>query len=143
MKKTSYISAVGFCIMLCVMLLGGCRKAPINGKLDGQWQIMNIEYLADGSDITPELRYYIDISLHVVQLRSVPAVVSSNTGNLKYDKDASTITIDFPYITTESQLEQLQRWGIFSNPVTLNIVKLDGKQLVLKSDESVISCRRY
>ena len=39
-------------IILCVCLLLGvlcsCDKKPINGKLDGRWQLMTIEY-NDGS----------------------------------------------------------------------------------------------
>lgn len=142
-------------IFFCIALLFGivslislpsCRKAPINGKLDAQWQIMKIEHIEEGIEWTPERRTYIDINLHVVNLRNVtqnenPGAVIA--GNLNYDKDAATVTMDFPYNTEDEKLQMLQSWGIYSNPVIFHIVKLDGKQLILKSSESIITCRRY
>ena len=53
-------------IILCVCLLLGvlcsCDKKPINGKLDGRWQLMTIEY-NDGSIKECERMYPI---FHVV-----------------------------------------------------------------------------
>lgn len=135
-----------FVAVLAMALFGSCRKAPINGKLDGQWQIMSVEWLADGSDISPELRSYIDINLHVIQLRNVSLSETQGSlisGNLAYDKNNSTMTVDFPYNTEGGKLMQLQPWGIYSNPETFEIVKLDGKQLVLKSSQTMITCRRF
>ena len=57
-------------IILCVCLLLGvlcsCDKKPINGKLDGRWQLMTIEY-NDGSIKECE-RIYCSIQLHLVEL---------------------------------------------------------------------------
>lgn len=141
-------------IFFCIALLFGiislislpsCRKTPINGKLDAQWQIMKIEYLEDAEEWTPEQRRYIDINLHVVNLRSVSENESSGAviaGNLNYDKGTSTVTMDFPYNTGNSVFA-LQSWGIYSNPVFFHIIKLDGKELILKSSETIVTCRRY
>lgn len=142
-------------IFFCIALLFGivtlislpsCRKAPINGKLDAQWQIMKIEHIEDGVEQIPALRTYVDINLHVVNLRNVTQSENAGAviaGNLNYDKDAATVTMDFPYNTEGGKLLALQSWGIYSNPVVFHIVKLDGKQLILKSSESIITCRRY
>lgn len=142
-------------IFFCIALLFGivslislpsCRKAPINGKLDAQWQIMKIEHIEDGVEQIPALRTYIDINLHVVNLRNVSLNETAGpliAGNLNYDKDAATVTMDFPYNTEGEKLRALQAWGIYSNPVVFHIVKLDGKQLILKSSESIVTCRRY
>lgn len=146
MKKISAIYFAGVCLAIIILAAGGCRKMPINGKLDGQWQIMKIENLQDGSDVTSVYRSYIDISLHVVNLRNVSLDESAGSvisGNMKYDKGGNTLYMDFPYNTEGSKLDQLQLWGIYSNPVTFDIVKLDGKQLILKSPETLITCRRY
>lgn len=145
MKKTSYIFLFLTTIVIS-MLAAGCRKAPINGKLDAQWQIMNIEHISDGHNEKPRLRTYIDINLHVVNLRNVTtdekggAVIA---GNMIYDKDNSKLTLDFPYNTEGEKLTQLQSWGIYTNPITFDIIKLDGKQLILKSEATVITCRRF
>ena len=47
-----YITAV-----LLVLMVSACGKMPINGDLDGRWQIMKIEY-ASGVEEAPERAYY-------------------------------------------------------------------------------------
>ena len=133
-------------VVLMLTAFGSCRKAPINGKIDGQWQIMSVEWLEDGRDLTPLLRSYIDINLHVMQLRNVAQAEyagSLYSGNMVYDKTASTITVDFPYNLEGTALLALQPWGIYTNPVTFEIIKLDGKQLILKTPQTLVTCRRY
>ncbi len=143
-KILSFIIIV--CGVAAMLSLSSCRKAPINGKLDAQWQIMKIEHLGEDTEWIPTQRSYIDINLHVVNLRNVTqdeqggAVIA---GNLNYDKNGATVTMDFPYNTEGEKLQALQSWGIYSNPVVFHIVKLDGKQLILKSSETVVTCRRY
>ena len=133
--------------MLCLTLvsslfiLGSCRKASDNGKLDGQWQIMGIETLDDAKSFVPEKRLYICLNLHVVQLTTAGGVGVS--GNMRYEKGTGEIDWDFPYHETETGKSALRQWGVYSNPVTFHVVKLDGKSLVLKSDKSVITCRRF
>lgn len=137
----SHIILTAFVTIMSLLLFDGCRKAPINGKLDGQWQIMNIELTADGSDASPAIRSYIDINLHVVNLRNIHQ--SLIAGSLNYDKDASWLTLDFPYNAEGDALLRLREWGIYQTPVTFDIVKLDSKQLVLRSPETIITCRRF
>lgn len=128
-------------MVLSLFTLCACRKAPINGQLDGQWQIMNVELTADGSNITSPTRSYIDINLHVVNLRNIRGALIA--GNLSYDKDASRLTLDFPYNAEGDAFLLLREWGIYQTPVTLEIIKLDGSQLVLRSPETIITCRRF
>lgn len=146
MKKISHILLTCIAVVVFATMTGSCRKAPINGKLDGLWQIMKIEYLADGTDVTSQRRSYISINLHVVQLTDVTETEDSGasiSGNLNYDESAGILTMNFPYNTSESSLPQLQSWGIYTNPVTFSIVKLDGRQLILKSTDTLITCRRF
>ena len=147
MKNIRFNIFLGAVIAVLLMTaFGSCRKAPINGKLDGQWQIKSVEWLEDGSDISPLLRSYIDINLHVMQLRNVSMSESAGSvysGNMVYDKSASTITVHFPYNLEGTPLLALQAWGIYTNPVTFEIIKLDGKQLILKTPQTLVTCRRY
>lgn len=132
---------VGLTFIAGMLMMGSCRKASDNGKLDGQWQIMTIETLDNGEVTEPSQRIYICINLHVVQLTRNGG--SSASGNMQYDKATGEIHWDFPYHETQAQINALREWGIYSNPVTFHIVKLDGKSLVLKSDKTVVTCRRF
>lgn len=116
-----------------------CNKASHNGKLDGQWQIMSIEETDNGNVTSPANNSYICINLHIIQLTGN----GMTSGNMTYDKKAATLYCDFPYVKPEQVESMLGRFGIFSNPVTLDIVKLDGKSLILRTDRTIITCRRF
>ena len=59
-----YIIAV-----LLILIVSACGKMPINGDLDGRWQIMKIEY-ASGEEENPERAYY-SVALHTINLMKV------------------------------------------------------------------------
>lgn len=139
-------SLPAFLFIVALLSFASCRKVPVNGQLDGQWQIMTIETVADGTVTTPSPRAYIDINLHIMQLCTADESVNGGatiTGNMAYDKAGATITVDFPYNTAGGNLTSLQLWGIHTNPVTFSIITLDNKELVLKTPDTIIRCRRY
>ena len=51
--------------------------------------------------------------------------------------------MDFPYSQSESGAAALRQYGIYTNPVVFEVLKADRKQLVLRTPETVITCRRY
>lgn len=126
--------AVIACLILC---LGGCRKAPINGKLDGQWQIMSVE--TPDTVYTPAERVYICFNLHVVNLTNLHNDVYA--GNLSYSD--GRIAMDFPYQEHPSQMKVLNRWGIYANPVVFDVAELTGSRLLMVSPQSTITLRRF
>ena len=68
-----YITAV-----LLALIVSSCGKMPVNGDLDGRWQIMKIAYTS-GEEDTPERAYY-SVALHTINLMKVD--VTSQTGNM-------------------------------------------------------------
>ena len=102
---------------------------------------MSIETLDNGEVNVPNKQLYICLNLHVVQLSYRGGIQVS--GNMQYDKAGGEIHWDFPYHETAAQINSLREWGIYSNPVTFHVVKLDGKSMVLKSDKTVVTCRRF
>ncbi|MDE5806768.1 MAG: lipocalin-like domain-containing protein [Muribaculaceae bacterium] len=135
-----YLKFIMLALSLTALIgISSCRKVSHNGKLDGQWQIMTIEETATGSVSEPSQREYICINLHVIQLTGP----SRLTGNMTYDKKGETLSCDFPYVKADEVDRLLGQYGIYANPVTLDVVKVDGKSLVLRSDRSLITCRRF
>lgn len=130
-------------VLLITVSFCGCRKVSHNGKLDGQWQIMKIENLETGAIEVPETRAYICLNLHVVQLTLLGGENTSTGGNMRYDKDAGEIYWDFPYNTEGDTFKELATWGIYENPVTLKILKINNKSLILKTPQTIINCRRF
>lgn len=125
--------------------LSSCRKMSHNGKLDGFWQVQTVENTATGEVSSPYPKHYYCLNLHVVNLK-VTDITATISGNMQYDKDASTVYMDFrsfPYVTEEENESALEEFGVYEKQVTFEIVKLDGKEMVLKSPQSVVRLRRF
>lgn len=121
-----------------IMLISfSCQKAPINGDLDGQWQVM---------DVTPEPidkpideRIYYCFSLHVCQLSYYDGVFT--TGNMSFD--GKTLYLDFPNATSIFNAQKLAQYGITENPITFTVEHLDKKSLILRHGDTTVTMRKY
>ena len=143
MKRFGLNIILIICLTVLSLGMAACQKDSINGKLDGQWQIMKIEKLSDGLVEIPASGRYICIYLHVVNLNPSSGYMGRPySGNMSYDKQTGILSIDFPYNKGEEAV-QLAPWGIYSNPVTFHVETVNGKQLVLRSDATIVTCRRY
>lgn len=131
-------------VLICTTLLSGCRQWPINGKLDGQWQIMTIENRHTGEITTPEPRQYICFNLHVCNLWEYDGI-NKPAAELTYSKGDDSLSLRFSEnnVTGIKNITILPKWGIYNLNVKFNILELDGKSLVLESDDSVLRCRRF
>lgn len=125
---------ITFFAAVMLLVAASCRKAPINGDLDAQWQVMSVNY-ADGTTTDPDGSLYICISLHTLQLRGKGLY----TANMAYDSEAGVITLDFPL----AKDADLRPWGFSSTRTSAQIIKLDRKQLILLTDCAEIICRRF
>ncbi len=125
-------------VALIVILggLSGCRKTPINGDLDGQWQIMKIDY-KDSIDVVPGQLYYC-FFLHTVNLTRVGG--GTIGGNMDYNEGAKTIRLQFPY---NKDGESLKPWGMKDWETMFKVEELTGKRLVLESDIALIELRKF
>ena len=109
--------------ILLMLIVGACGKMPINGDLDGRWQIMKIEY-ASGEEETPERAYY-SVALHTINLMQVG--VTSQTGNMEYTGDS--LFVEMPV----SKIENLLPFGMNGTEQRFGVKELTSKQLVLQS----------
>ena len=119
--------------ILLMLIVGACGKMPINGDLDGRWQIMKIEY-ASGEVETPERAYY-SVSLHTINLMQVG--VTSQTGNMEYTGDS--LFVEMPI----SKIENLLPFGMNGTEQRFGVKELTSKQLVLQSDYARLEFRKF
>ena len=120
-------------------IFNACQKAPINGHLDGRWQILEIEEKGESENVKDRQLYY-NFYLHVCSLSFYGGNVTN--GNMKYD--GNDLFLDFPYITTPEGMTALRRYGINSNPVEFHVAYLDKNKLILKEGEDiVITLRKF
>lgn len=116
-----------------LILFVGCGKLPINGDLDGQWQILEIRY-ADDRIETPERAYYC-VQLHTITLRQVNG--PNQTGNMVYEGDQ--LSLDMPL----SDVSDLRVFGLDDTKETFTVTELSSSRLVLTSDYARISFRKF
>lgn len=131
MRRLVYLAVIT--LFTIILATTSCRKWPENGKLDGMWQIMSVEY-SDGTT-TSRMKYYYNFQRSICQLTGS----STCTGNMTYAKKEARLQIDFP----ESALSQLRPYGIAENPVIFKIIKLTNSSLILSNEYSTITFRKF
>ena len=123
-----YIIAV-----LLALIVSACGKMPINGDLDGRWQIMKIEY-ASGVEEASERAYY-SVALHTINLMKVD--VTSQTGNMEYTGDSLFVVMPV------SKVEDLLPFGMNGAEQGFGVQELTSKHLVLQSDYARLEFRKF
>lgn len=134
-------------MLLCYMLLStSCGKAPINGKVDGQWQLMHFE-TTDGT-VHPCERIYYAIQLQLVEISDKgDNHYGYYIGRFNYDQETETITVkEFRVRYNEGKLateKQLLPFGMNHTETVFDVVKADGKSLILRSDYATLTFRSF
>ena len=117
---------------LLLLMASACGKMPINGDLDGRWQIMKIEY-ASGEEEVPERAYY-SVALHTINLMKVG--VSNQTGNMEYTGDSLFVVMPI------SKVEDLLPFGMNGTEQRFGVKELTSNHLVLQSDYARLEFRK-
>lgn len=151
MKKDFIHRRIHFAVLcvlwiLLLVLPQGCSKMPINGDLDGKWQVIEVEDNGVLLESPPDTRYYYNFYLHVCQLGREYGYVAQFTANMEFT--GKSIILDFPYIKAgdayESDMTKLKYWGLpKSGEVVLNVDQLNGSTLVMSYSNVRIKCRRF
>lgn len=108
-----------------------CQKAPINGDLDGQWEVMEVE--PEPMETNIPTRIYYNFSLHVCALSYYGGTFAF--ANMTYTGDE--LYLDFPSIKDHERIT-LRQYGILSNPVNFKVTFSGKKNLVLSNDKSTV-----
>lgn len=123
--------------------ISSCDKAPINGKLDGRWQLMTIEY-ANGK-IEECNRIYYSIQLHLVEISAKGGNGGTHIGRFSYKGDEVTMS-EFRHRGDEEKLttlNELKPFGLNQAINHLKVEKATGKKLILKSDYARLTFRKF
>ena len=145
-KRTMHYGLV--CLLLC--LLAGCKKAPMNSNIEGFWQLLEFTTEADG-ETHPCNRIYYSIQLWVAEVskRGGDLRITPFRGRYRYDEETNTVTLKemSTYATPENSRpatrEELHPFGLDSTDTTFDVIKADGKSLILKSDYATLTLKRF
>ena len=125
--------------LLVTFIFSYCGKMPINGKLDGRWQLMVINYHADGEQEKPEYTYY-DFALHLMQFRQTRAT----DGGYGYINGRFNHVGDSLHVRMIRQNKNVaKRFGLNDTIQHFSVEKLTNKRMVLNSDYARLEFRKF
>ena len=139
-------------LVLFLLLLGGCAKAPVNSDVEGFWQLKKITYLS--TDETVECsRLYYSITRMVTEVseRQGTNGYGSYIGRTEYRDDETKLVLkDFKVRSgtgdngENAPVEDLRHYGIDSQEETVFLIEhCDGKTMTLKSDYARLELKKF
>ena len=146
MKKIFYLLAFGMMLVSCEIETSG------NGKLDGYWQMSQVDTLATGGVAdTRESFIYWGVQGKLLQIRYSENDVYLGEGLLfRFEDNDSILTLSSPFIhhlyeTDEpiDDVEILKPFGIYQLVEKFAIKELDDNNMVLTNDVLRLHFRRY
>lgn len=144
---------MGLLLMLLLVWLCGCdRKWPMNGALDGQWQLLTVETRADGvvTDRKDEQLYF-RFQLQLMMLTDLGGNgYGTYIGRMTYDQEIQVVQTQEMNVrnnTGDSGIaataEQLTPFGLDNGATRFEVVKADGDHLILESDYARLTLRKF
>ncbi len=122
---------------LMPLIIFSCQKAPINGDLDGQWQVMSVS--PEPVDKPIDERLYYCFYLHTCNLTYYDSMFTA--GNMIFN--GKTLFLDFPNAGSQLSTRCLRQYGINENPITFTVEHLDKKSLILRHGDTVVTMRKF
>ena len=153
----SALTRLSSCLMATIALLclGGCDKTPINGPLDGMWQLMTIE-TPGSTRMTEQQLVFVSFQLHLTQwdqkdTRNVFFAHFSHEGDSIRFYDFAKAALhdlsegDDDHILTPTQMHNgaMDLWGIHSVDARYNVLKLNHKDLILQDADTTLTFRKF
>lgn len=118
--------------ILFIILLLSCQKSPINGDLDGQWEV--VEVYPEPEKVIIHERLYYNFYLHVCML----SYYGGTTAYANMNYNGETMVLDFKEQAPEGSLRALPQYGILINPVAFNVEFTSSHNMTLSNEESLI-----
>ena len=126
---------------ICTLLLASCAKKPINGDLDGRWQLMTIDCHEDGTQTKPEYTYY-SFSLHLMDLKHREEGVEimgtvGKPGRFNHTEDSLHIRM------VNCKQSQMPIYGMNDTIQHFAVEELNKKKMILNSEYARLSFRKF
>ena len=148
-----------FFLLLCLVFFASCDKVPMNGDLDGMWQLM-VKEDANGIKNVKSDKIYMSFQLHLIQLDGPDKDNGGRFrprfyyGRFKHEGDSLFIyelchdsknetAADNNEWIKESELDKLEQWGIYSLNNRYKVVKLDSDAMILRHEDLVLTYRKF
>lgn len=143
---------LGILPVLLSVLMGCDRKWPMNGPLDGQWQLLTVETKADGQVTNRKKeQLFFRFQLELLMLTDLGGNgYGTYVGRITYDRKAQTVTTREMNVRKNegdsgipATPEQLAPFGLDSGQTRFRVVEANRKRLVLESDYARLTLRKF
>lgn len=139
-------------MLLMLAVMAACDKLPMNGDLDGQWQLVSEERDGQTTSLL-QTRHYISFQLHTAQFSTLSnprcyyarfrhasdtlqfLTICTNSTNATWDDDNVPVSAD--------SVSLLHPWGIYQLDPAFRVITLNEHVLVLESDSSRLRFRKF
>ena len=136
-------------LLLLMAAMCSCDKAPINSDIEGHWRVLSIQN-TNGEE-QPCKNLFYSIQLWLVELEQKPKTENYGhfLGKFEYLEDGSLRMHSFLQSIgvadngKEATEEDLRPYGLPSLDNRLEIIKANGKELVLRTDSTTIRMKRF
>ncbi len=130
-----------------------CDKVPINGDLDGMWQVMTIQTPQGVRNMKAE-RAYLSVQLKLCQWDNAKRRYYSHfehQGDSLFFYDFAYISLhrtkddDNEWMTEYDMVKKkiMDVWGIHNLNARYRVIELNGDNLTLQSADTIISFRKF
>lgn len=140
-------------ILFTIFNVLACDKTPVNGPLDGQWQLMSIATNKDTRETKAE-QTYLCFQLQLTQWfqagrQSYYAHFTLRADSIRFFDFVHTsrqtaVGDNDEWITPREMNEGIMdAWGIHSVDITYHVKQLNGNSLVLEREDTVLTFRKF
>ena len=149
--KTSLL----FLLVFFLATLSSCDKTPMNGDLDGMWQLVSIE-TPQGATPMKERRVFLCIQLQLMEWWNPTSENGHYFSHFSHQNDslyifdlchASTHTAtgsDDQRVTAAEMAEgAMENWGIHTLDTRYRVRHLNAKDLTLEKEDTVYAFRKF
>ena len=149
-----------FLLTMALLAPAACDKLPENGPLDGQWQLMEIATRQTPGDdaysqreAQKDKRVYWCFQLRLLCLRSATGNLNGRSyesmGRFRFTGDSLAVTELYVHFRSRDSLvtdpctTMFEPFGIAGCADTFRIERLDGRQMVLRSNSRRLTFRKF
>lgn len=134
-----------FIVLLLIVSLSGCSKMPINGQLDGLWHLTSRTDKNGATTDTKADRIYYAFQLHLMGLQWEGDI--RYLGRFEQTPDSlfvSDFRLDIWGDNSQTAQEgELDKWGIPGTAERFGIEELTRSRLILRSETTTLTFRKF
>jgi len=139
-RRLKFLSGVAVVLFLG-FIMGGCQKEAIDSDMEGHWELLEFTTAADGKVHVCERIYY-SIRLWVVEIAAKQSgtTLKPVIGRFEHEENGNVRMRDFK---GRKGTSELLPYGINALDTEFEVVKANGKELILKSDYATLMLKRF